>query len=101
MEKLIGNIQFRRPLDNFQRTLQKGSKDIFALADKTKNIYKMERAQYGRLLCENSTKHYKAAEKDAYNKINQEARVIDSWVGIADKIDAMAKRKSFIVLKDY
>ena len=47
MAKLIGNIQFRRPHDNFQRILQKdaayirGSKDIFVPADKTKNIYRM------------------------------------------------------------
>ena len=69
MEKLIRNIQFRRPRDNFQSTLQRdaaysrGSRDIFVQADKTKTIYKMERAQYKRLLHENVTKHYKVAEK--------------------------------------
>ena len=36
----------------------------------------MERAQYEHLLSKNITKHYKVAEEDAYDKINQEARVI-------------------------
>ena len=41
MENFIGNIQFRRPWDNFQRTLQRdaahirGSRDMFVPADKT------------------------------------------------------------------
>ena len=52
VEKLFGNIQFRRTRDDFQKILQKdaatirGSTDIFVPADKTKNIYRMERAQY-------------------------------------------------------
>ena len=56
MVKLIGNIQFRRPRNNFQRTLQKdadyikGSRDIFVPADKTKNLYRMGKTQYEKLL---------------------------------------------------
>ena len=61
------------------------------LADKTNNIYRMERVQYECLLCKNIAKHYKVAEEDAWNKINQEARVISSGLGIADRIDALAK----------
>ena len=107
IEKLIGNIQFRRPRDNFQKTLQRdsatirGSKDIFVLADKTKNIYRMEKAQYERLLRQNITKHYKVAEVDAYDIINKEAKAIASRLGIADRMDTMARRESFITLKDH
>ena len=107
MAKLIGNIQFRRPRDIFQSTLQRdvanirGSRDVFVPADKTKNIYRMERAQYERLLRENITKHYKVAEEDAYDRINSEARTIASGLNISDRMDAMAKRESFITLKDH
>ena len=107
MEKLIENIQFRRPRDTFQRTLQRdaayirGSRDIFVPADKTKNIYRMERAQYERLLHENITKHYRVAEDGTYDEINKEAQAIASGLGIADRIDAMARRESFITLKDH
>ena len=61
----------------------------------------MERVQYECLLRENITKYYKVAEEDTYDNINQEARVIASELGIADRIDAMAKRESFITLKDH
>ena len=42
--KLIGNVQFRRPRDSFQKVLQKdtayirGSQVIFVVADKTRNL---------------------------------------------------------------
>ena len=107
MEKLIGNIQFRRSRDSFQRTLQRdaayirGSSDVFVPADKTKNVYRMVRAQYEWLLRKNITKHYKVAGEDVYDKVNKEARVIAKGLGIADRIDAMAKRESFLTLKDH
>ena len=98
MEKLIGNIQFRRPRDNLQRTLQRnaahirGSRDMFVPADKTKSIYRMERVQYEHLIRKNSTKHYKVAEEDGHDKINMDAWVIARGLSVADRIDAMAKR---------
>ena len=107
MVKLIGNVQFRRPHDSFQRALQKdttfikGSQDIFVPADKTRNLYRMGKMRYEKLLWENITKHYKTAEEDAYDKINEEARVIASKLGIADRMDAMTRRETFITLKDH
>ena len=56
---------------------------------------------YECLLCESITKHYKVAEEDAYDKITKEARVIASRLDIADRMDAMAKRESFITLKEH
>ena len=107
MVKLIGNVQFRRPHDSFQRALQKdttfikGSQDIFVPADKTRNLYRIGKMRYEKLLRENITKHYKTAEEDAYDKINEEARVIASKLGIADRMDAMTRREAFITLKDH
>ena len=77
--KLIENIQFRRTRDRFQKILQKdaayirGSQDIFMPADKTRNLYRVGKTQYEKLLRENITKHYRAAEEDAYDEINREA----------------------------
>ena len=45
VERLIGNIQFRMP----ETTSRKPCKRLLPPADKTKNIYRMERAQYERL----------------------------------------------------
>ena len=107
MAKLIGNIQFRKPRDSFQKFLKKNaeyireSQDIFVPADKTKNVYRMGRVQYERLLQENITRHYKTAEEDAYDRINEETRIIANRLDIADRMDVMGRRKSFISLKDY
>ena len=107
MAKLIGNIQFRKPSDSFHRSLQKdaeyirGSQDIFVAADKTKNIYRMGTAQYEWVLQENITRHYKIAEEYAYDKINKEAQIIANKLDIADRMDVMARRKSFITSKDH
>ena len=107
MAKLIGNIKFRKSRDTFQTSLQrdvegiKGSEDIIVPADKTKNVYRMGKAQYERLLQENITKHYKSAEGDAYDTINKEAQVIANKLDIAGRMDVMARRKSFITLKDH
>ena len=107
MAKLIGNIQFRKPRESFQKFLKKNaeyireSQDIFVPADKTKNVYRMGRVQYERLLQENITRHYKTAEEDAYDRINEETRIIANRLDIADRMDVMGRRKSFISLKDY
>ena len=71
------------------------------LADKTKYICRMGRAQYERLLRENIIKHYKVGEEEAYDKINKEARIIANRLDIADRMDAMAKKESFKTLKDH
>ena len=42
---------------------------------------------------------YRSADEDAYEEINVEAQVIASKLGIADKMDVMAKREAFITLK--
>ena len=59
MAKLIESVEFRRPRDNFQNTLQKDishirhSQALFVPADKTRNLYRMGKAQYEKLLLEN------------------------------------------------
>ena len=58
-------IKFRIVKDSFQRKLNedilniKSSLDVYALADKTTNIYKLPPQDYRKLLHENITKSYK------------------------------------------
>ena len=58
-------IRFRIVKDSFQRKLNedilniKSSPDVYALADKTTNIYKLPPQDYRKLLHENITKSYK------------------------------------------
>ena len=66
---MIKNIQFKSIKNDFQNKLKedineiKNSNKIFVPADKSRNIYKMEKEQYNKLLHENITKTYKKPTK--------------------------------------
>ena len=92
---------FREPCKGILLTSEGLYSDVFVPADKTKNVYRMVRAQYERLIRENVTKPYKVAGEDVYDEVDKEARVIANGLGIADTVDAMAKRESFLTLKDH
>ena len=77
------------------------SQAVFVPAYKTRNLYELDRGQYYKLLRENVTKHYKSADGDAYRDINVEARAIARRLGLANRMDSMAKREAFISLKDH
>ena len=104
---LIEDVQFRKTCDRFQNTLQKdiqrikSSKAVLVPADKTRNLYELGKDQYEKLLTENITKHYRTADKDAYNGVNEEAQVIAKELDIADRMETMAKREAYITLKDH
>ena len=104
---MVNSIEFRKISDPFQQQLQEDIKTIrsstkaFIPADKTTNIYKLEKTSYDKLLHDNITSAYKKASSEAYNKINQEAKVLASTLKIGDRTECMAKRQAFITLKDH
>ena len=71
----IKNIEFRKIADVFQSKLQEDikivrqSKNLFILADKSTNIYAMEKDDYNRHLKENITKTYKKQTKAKFNQL--------------------------------
>ena len=71
----IKNIEFRKITDVFQSKLQEDikivrqSKNLFILADKSTNIYAMEKDDYNRHLTENITKTYKKQTKAKFNQL--------------------------------
>ena len=79
---LIKNIQFRKVNNNFQSQLNenikqiKGDSKIFVPADKFRNIYKMDKETYEKLLHENITKTYKKTGKKRVGAINIDAKKI-------------------------
>jgi hypothetical protein len=64
----------------------------------TRGITKLEKNSYDKLLHDNITSAYKKASSEAYNKINQEAKVLASTLKIGDRTECMAKRQAFITL---
>ena len=61
LQKMISSVQFRRVKNDFQNRLKndrliQSSKKVFVFADKTRNIYEMEKSNYKKLLTDNITK---------------------------------------------
>ena len=61
----------------------------------------MEKWQYEKLLTGNITKTYKQSNNNICNSINLEAAHITKKLEIADKVECMAKKPAYIMLKDH
>ena len=77
---MIKNIKFRKANNSFQNQLNEDIKQIkrdskiFVPADKSRNIYKMDREISEKLLHENITKTYKMTDKKKVRTINIDAK---------------------------
>ena len=104
---MIKNIQFKSIKNDFQSKLRedineiKNSNKIFVPADKSRNIYKMEKEQYNKLLHENITKTYKKINENRINTINKTAKKIASDLELEDRIDKMQESECYITIKDH
>ena len=104
---MIKNIKFRIVNDEFQRTLRKDIRTInnspkaFISADKTANMYELDKVQYDKLLHDSITSTYKKADEEVFDAINEEAKGIATKLDIEDRMECMAKQHSFITLKDH
>ena len=107
MVKLMENVEFKKSYERFQNTLNRdityirGFQAVFVPADKTRNLYRLKKEQYEKLLRENITRHYRSADEDAYDDINADMQEIASKLDSADRMDTMVKREAFITLKDH
>ena len=77
---------FQRQLTNDIKTINSSDK-VFVSADKSRNIYKMDKDQYTKLLNEIITKAYRKANKNFVNKINKDAKKIVKSLSIDDRIE--------------
>ena len=104
---LIKNIQFRKVNNNFQSQLNedikqiKGDSKIFVPADKSRNIYKMDKETYEKLLHENITKTYKKTDKKRVRAINVDAKKIAKDLELEDRIEKMQESECYITVKDH
>ena len=73
---LVKNIKFRKVRNHFQDRLQqdlrrmKASNKTMTFADKTTNIYRLTREEYGKILNDSVTATYKKANNNIKKKIN-------------------------------
>ena len=104
---MIKNIQFRKVNNNFQSQLNEDIKQIkrdskiFVSADKSRNIYKMDKETYEKLLHENITKTYKKTGKKRVRAINVDAKKIATHLELEDRIEKMQESECYITVKDH
>ena len=94
---MIENIRFRYYSNEFIKTVEddknriRTSQNVFIPADKTRNMYEMNSADYNKLLTENVTKTYKLAEENSAKNINYELKNIATKLKIDNRIEPMTQ----------
>ena len=107
LTRIIENIKCRKVHDQFLSTLSndlkkvRQSSNFMIFADKTWNLYQMDAQTYDKLLTESITKSYQLGDEKTVDDINQELQEVTNKLKIADRIETMAKRATFVTLKDH
>ena len=105
--EIVTNIKFTDFRSTFQRNIAQDVRNInkdeelYLIADKTTNIYKVSEDKYRQLLLNNVTSVYQQTTQTAIHDINREASAIAHKLEIADRIETLAENKAFITIKDH
>ena len=89
---MIRSIEFKPVKSQFLKKLKddvseiKNSQNLYVFADKTTNIYKMEKEDYGKLLKDNISKSYKKSSCDVKKDIDKEASEIAKQLKLDEKM---------------
>ena len=106
---MIHNVEFQPVKNRFLSKLKedvktiKNTKELLINADKSSNIYKMDKDTYKKYLKENVTKKYKKSNRNKVIKINIEAKKIAKKLNIDDndKVQKFHEAEAFITIKDH
>ena len=104
---MIKGIQFRNVNNHFLQKISNDVKEINSInevlvpADKSKNIYKMKKEDYTKLLCENITREYKISNREKINNINKNSKTIANKLGVDDRIERLQESEAYITIKDH
>ena len=103
---LDNKIKFRKVSSNFQNQLKedikaiKKSKKIFIFADKTSNIYQIEKDEYNKLTTDAITSAYKKVSDKISNKVNADGKRIIENKAVVNRMFLNGSNSCFITLKD-
>ena len=104
---MIKNIQFRHINSTFQEQLKKDiqkieqSNQLFASAGKSRNVYKMNKEDYEKLMHENTTKTYKERNESKIKTIKKSAKKIANRLDLEDRTEKLQENESYITIKDH
>ena len=99
--RIVKELNFRKVKNNFQKVLCEDMKQVYTSkktrtpADKTSNIYRLNKNDYLNLLTNAITKTYKKANKNIGTKINKEGIKFAKQEDILDKIEINGKGNKY------
>ena len=104
---MIRNIEFRQVDNELQRKMRedikmiKQSGKVIVPADKSTNLYKIEKNEYEQYVTNNITKEYKKSTDNKVNEINTEAYGIAHNLDLEDRMERLQQTESYITVKDH
>ena len=105
--RIVKELKFRKVKNNFQKMLREDMKQVqtskktLTPADKTSNMYRLNKNDYQNLLKNAITTTYKKANKNIGTIINEEGIKFAKPADILDKIEINGTGNSFVTLKDH
>ena len=105
--RIVEELKFRKVKNNFQKMLREDMKQVqtskktLTPADKTSNMYRLNKNDYQNLLKNAITATYKKANKNIGTIINKEGLKFAKQADILDKIEINGTGNSFVTLKDH
>lgn len=104
---MTANVKFNNNTNTFQKQLNHDVKKInnstalLVPADKTNNIYEVDKQTYEKLLNDSITTHYKKDQNNTATKINKEAKHIVEQLEIAERVEITAQKQCYVTIKDH
>ena len=104
---MIRNIEFRPVHNEFQTKMRndinaiKASGKVVVAADKSSNLYKMDKDVYESHLVNSITATYKKSDQDKVDHINNNAYKCAKQLDLDDRMEKMQTSEAFITVKDH
>ena len=99
--KLPKDLEFRKVTNTFQKKLNKEledmkkTKDVYMPADKSRNYYKVDKAEAIKL-----TKDYRKVDETAVQSTNLKAKHIATSLGLEHMMQVYTPKEAYVTLKD-
>ena len=105
--RIFQKLKFRKTKKRFLKSIQQDIKNInnsdklYVPADKTSNMYKINKQDYDKILTNSITKTYQKAENSTKHKVDANDIEILKDHHIIDRSNINAENNCFITLKDH
>ena len=104
---IVRNIEFRNIDNELQRKMRidiktiKQSGKVIVPADKSTNLYKIDKEDYERYLTNNITKEYRKTSTSKADEINKAAYNIAQNLNLVERMERLQQSEAYITVKDH